>query len=64
MEMTRGPGAQVMASIRAAVASVDRAIPIFDVQSLDDRISAAISCRRFNASLAGGFAAAALLLAQ
>jgi putative ABC transport system permease protein len=59
----RAPFAAVVPALRDAVASVDAAVPIYDVLSLDDRIGAALSRPRFNAALAGAFAGAALLLA-
>jgi len=45
------------------VASVDPALPIYDVLTLDQRISDAIARPRFNAALLATFAGAALLLA-
>jgi putative ABC transport system permease protein len=58
-----GPATAVVPALRSAVASVDGSIPIFDVLTLDDRIAAAVSRPRFNASVVSLFAAAALLLA-
>jgi putative ABC transport system permease protein len=60
---TRGPSEAIVPSIRAAVASVDAAVPIYDVLTLADRIGNAMARPRFNATLVGTFAAAALLLA-
>jgi len=60
---TRGPSEAIVPSIRAAVASVDAAVPIYDVLTLDDRIGNAMARPRFNATLVGTFAAVALLLA-
>jgi putative ABC transport system permease protein len=60
---TRGPSESIVPSIRAAVASVDPAVPIYDVLTLDDRIGTAMARPRFNATLVGAFACAALLLA-
>ena len=59
---TTTAGAMVPA-LRKAVAAVDSALPIYDVMTLDERVSAAISRPRFNAGLLSAFAAAALLLA-
>jgi putative ABC transport system permease protein len=59
----RGPAEALVPALRAAVASVDAAVPIYDVLSLDDRVATALARPRFNAALAGAFAAAALLLA-
>ena len=49
--------------MRTAVAAFDPAVPIYDAMTLDDRIAAAISRPRFNATLVAAFAGAALLLA-
>ncbi|MEP6917411.1 MAG: ABC transporter permease, partial [Acidobacteriota bacterium] len=56
------PGA-LLPAMRRAVAAVDPALPIYDAMTLDQRVDAAISRPRFNATLAAGFAGAALLLA-
>jgi len=53
----------LLPALREAVAAVDSAMPIYDVMTLDDRVSAAIARPRFNAALLTAFAAAALLLA-
>src|SRR5262249_23858582 len=60
---TRGPSAAVVPSLRAAVASVDPSVPIFDVMPLDERIDAAMARPRFNAAIVAMFTGAALLLA-
>jgi predicted permease len=60
---TRGPSASIVPSLRAAVASVDASVPIFDVMPLDDRIASAMARPRFNATIVAMFAATALLLA-
>ena len=49
--------------MRAAVASVDPALPIYDAMTLDERIGEAMARPRFNATLLAAFAGAALLLA-
>ena len=59
----RGAPAALLPAMRAAVASIDPALPIYDAMTLDDRIGAAIARPRFNATLLGAFAGAALLLA-
>jgi putative ABC transport system permease protein len=59
----RGPATPLVPALRQAVASVDASLPIHDVLTLDDRISAAIARPRFNAALLSAFAGAALLLA-
>ena len=59
----RGAATSLLPALRTAVASVDSALPIFDAMTLDERIGAAIARPRFNATLLGAFAGAALLLA-
>jgi len=63
MVKTRGSSSQVVASLRAAVASVDASVPIFDLMTLDERVDFAMSRPRFNATIVATFAGAALLLA-
>ena len=60
---TRGAATSLLPAMRAAVASVDPSLPIYDALTLDDRISAAVARPRFNATLLTAFAGAALLLA-
>lgn len=63
MVKTRGAPSALVPALRRAVASVDPALPIYDVLTLDDRIAGALSRPRFNAGLVAGFAGAALLIA-
>ena len=63
MVKARGSAESLVPALRDAVASVDASVPIYDVMALDDRVGAALARPRFNATLAGAFAAAALLLA-
>jgi predicted permease len=65
MVLVKGHGAtlSLLPALRSAVASVEPALPIYDTMMLDDRIAAAVSRPRFNATLVTGFAGAALLLA-
>jgi len=60
---TRGSTSSVVPALRRAIASVDPALPIYDVLTLDDRIAGALSRPRFNAMLVSGFAGVALLIA-
>src|SRR5712691_7907025 len=60
---TRGAATSLLPAMRAAVASVDPALPIYDAMTLDERIDTAISRPRFNATLLTAFAGAAVLLA-
>ena len=57
------PLSVVVPSIRAAVANVDPTLPVYDVRTLDDRVATALARPRLTASVIGGFAFAALLLA-
>jgi putative ABC transport system permease protein len=59
----QGNPIDLVPSLRAAVAAVDPALPIYDVQMLDARVDEALARPRFNASLIGLFAMAALSLA-
>ena len=59
----RGRATALLPAMRAAVASVDPTLPIYDAMTLDERIGAAVSRPRFNATLLASFAGAALLLA-
>ncbi len=63
MVKTRGSTSLLVPALRRAVASVDPALPIYDVLTLDDRIAGALSRPRFNATIVAGFAAVALLIA-
>ncbi len=49
-------------SLRNAVASLDRELPVFDVQTMEQRTDKSLLNRRSPAVLAGGFAVVALLL--
>jgi putative ABC transport system permease protein len=60
---TRGPSASIVPALRAAVASVDAAVPLYEVMTLDERVSRAMGRPRFNALVLTMFAGAALLLA-
>jgi predicted permease len=57
------PTSSLVPALRQAVASVDSALPIYDVLTLEDRVAGALSRPRFNATLVAGFASAALLVA-
>jgi putative ABC transport system permease protein len=57
-----GEGA-LLPSIRAAVADVDKNVPLYDVKTMDSMVSDAGSLRRFNLSLLGAFSGLALALA-
>jgi putative ABC transport system permease protein len=58
-----GHAASVASALRQAVASVDRALPIFELMTLEEQISETLTRPRFHATMLTIFAAAALLLA-
>ncbi|HEV2134973.1 MAG TPA: ABC transporter permease [Terracidiphilus sp.] len=60
---TARPPEQVIAELRATVHSIDPQLPLTQVQSMDQTVSASEAPRRFNAALISGFAVAAVLLA-
>jgi putative ABC transport system permease protein len=57
-----GP-ASLAPALRNAVREVDPALPVYDVMTMNERLSNSVVARRFNLALLGGFAALALLLA-
>jgi len=63
--LVKAPGATpaLAGALRAAIASVDATVPVFDVQMLDSRIDAAVSRPRYTTTLVGMAASAAVLLA-
>jgi putative ABC transport system permease protein len=50
-------------AVRGAVRAVDHDQPVFDVQSMDQRLAGMVAQRRFSMALLGTFAALALVLA-
>lgn len=57
------PLAAVAAAMRSAVAAVDPAVPLYDVQPVSQIVNRRLASPRFNAWLLGVFAALALVLA-
>jgi len=55
--------ASVAAGIRQAVRSIDKNLPVTDIESLDDALGQSISQERFRTFLVGSFSAIALALA-
>ena len=53
----------VVDAIRREVRALDPALPVTEIQTLNDVVGASVAPQRFNAALLGGFAAVALLLA-
>lgn len=49
-------------TVREIVASLDKNVPVFGVQTLDDSLAFQVASQRFNMALLAGFAALALLL--
>jgi predicted permease len=58
----RGKPEAAFASIRAAVAQIDPALPLIDLVTLDDQIDRSLATERMLATLSSGFGAIALLL--
>jgi predicted permease len=61
--VTRAPGQAILPSLRDAVASVDRNLPLLDVRTQDEQIAATLQQERIFASLTSGFGVLALVLA-
>ena len=55
--------AGLLSSIRAALADVDKSVPIYEVKSMEEMVAESGSLRRLNMWLIGAFAALALTLA-
>ncbi len=60
---TQARDAAIAGSLRAAIAGLDRELPVFDTHSMDERAERALGNRRGPARLAVGFGVLALLLA-
>jgi predicted permease len=63
MVRTEVPPESILPAIRREVRALDPALPITDVQTLDEIVRASTGAQRFNAMVLGGFAGVALLLA-
>jgi predicted permease len=63
MVRTAGDPSALATSIRGQVADLDRTLPVYDVQTLEQALASSIAPRRFNLLLLGIFAAVALVLA-
>jgi predicted permease len=61
--VTQTPGQSLLPSLRDAVASVDKNLPLLDVRTQDEQIAATLQHERIFASLTGGFGVLALVLA-
>lgn len=60
---TAGDPVSAATSMRSAIWSIDRQVPVTETRTMEQVISESTATRRFNATLVGFFAGAALLLA-
>jgi predicted permease len=58
------PASLVESQIRSEIQTVDPALPVFNVRSMNDVMDVSIAPRRFSAELVGVFAAVAMLLSS
>ena len=58
------PAALLEPKIRREIQSIDPALPVFGVSSMNDVLDRSVASRRFSADLVGGFAGLAVLLAS
>ena len=63
MVRSQVPPVSLVSSIRDQVRALDPALPVTEIQTLDEVVAASAGPQRFNAALLGGFAGIALLLA-
>jgi predicted permease len=61
---TSMPASLLESQIRKEIQTLDPALPVFDVRSMNDLMDASIAPRRFSAELVGLFAAVAILLSS
>ena len=61
---TTGDPRAAVAAVQRQIYAIDRNQPVFDVRTMDDRLSAALSSQRFQLILVGCFAFIAILLAM
>jgi putative ABC transport system permease protein len=59
---TAGAPANLAAPLRALVRDLDRELPVYSLQTMDERVSSSVGRQRFYASLIAIFAAVALVL--
>jgi putative ABC transport system permease protein len=60
---TDGPTAPVIRALRSAIAEIDPGLGVSEVQTMEEVFERSVAPQRFTASLLGGFAGVALLLA-
>jgi putative ABC transport system permease protein len=58
-----GDPTSMVAAVRAAIWSVDRGVPVFDIRTMDQAVSRSLASRHFAATLLSSFATLALALA-
>jgi len=63
MVKSRQPVTTLLPALRAAVASVEPSLPLFDILTLEDRIDGVLARPRFSAALLASFGGVALFLA-
>jgi predicted permease len=60
---TSGDPLSLTSAVRTQVSDLDKNLPVYDVQTMDEMLSAQIASQRFNAGAVAGFAGLAVLLA-
>jgi putative ABC transport system permease protein len=60
---TAGDPLSVVGAVREAVRALDQDLPLYDIKTIEQRVSESVARRRFLVTLMSGFAALALLLA-
>jgi putative ABC transport system permease protein len=60
---SHGDSMELLPAVRSVVSHLDKNLPLFDVQTMDDMLKSGLASQRFNASLLGAFALFAVLLA-
>lgn len=60
---TTVPPRSVIKAVRWTISNVDTAVPIFDIQTMDERIADSLFPQRFSFFMFGGFSLIALILA-
>jgi len=61
---TPGDAAQLASAVRGEVRALDRGLPVYDVKTMEEVVSASVADRRLLMTLIGAFGAAAALLAS
>src|SRR5882724_7917896 len=56
------PAQTIERQVRQEIQSIDPSLPIFNIRSMDEVVSASLAARQFSASLVGAFAAVALFM--